>query len=85
MDIEKKTVVEVLPNTLIIHLQRIIFDMDTFMNRKLNSRVEFPQILNMRGYMKDEVLKADKARIDLAKYARRQHQSQDPVQRVPAR
>jgi len=30
VDIEKKTVVEKLPNTLIIHLQRIIFDMDTF-------------------------------------------------------
>ena len=42
VDIEKKTVVEVLPNTLILHLQRIIFDMDTFMNRKLNTRVEFP-------------------------------------------
>jgi ubiquitin carboxyl-terminal hydrolase 34 len=49
VDIEKKTVVEVLPNTLILHLQRMIFDMDTFMNKKLNTRVEFPQVLNMRG------------------------------------
>ena len=48
--------------------------MDTFMNRKLNSRVEFPQVLNMRGYMKDEVLKADKERIDRAKHAQRQQQ-----------
>jgi 2-oxo-4-hydroxy-4-carboxy--5-ureidoimidazoline (OHCU) decarboxylase len=60
-------VVERLPNTLIIHLQRIIFDMDTFMNKKLNSRIEFPNVLNMRPYMKDEVLKADKERLDKAK------------------
>jgi 2-oxo-4-hydroxy-4-carboxy--5-ureidoimidazoline (OHCU) decarboxylase len=85
VDIEKKTVVEVLPNTLIIRLQRIIFDMDTFMNRKLNTRVELPQVLNMRGYMKDEVLKAEKERIDRAKRAQRQQQRQEAEQRVPAR
>lgn len=41
--------------------------MDTFMNKKLNSRIEFPNVLNMRPYMKDEVLKADKERLDKAK------------------
>ncbi len=53
VDIEKKTVVDKLPNTLIIHLQRIIFDMDTFMNKKLNNRIEFPNVLNMKAFMKD--------------------------------
>jgi hypothetical protein len=60
-------VVEKLPNTLIFHLQRIVFDMDSFVNKKLNTRVEFPNILNMRPYMKDEVLKGDKEKIEAAK------------------
>jgi ubiquitin C-terminal hydrolase len=72
VEIEKKVVVEKLPNTLIIHLQRIIFDMDTFLNKKLNSRIEFPNVLNMHSYMKDEVLKADKERIEKGKKEARQ-------------
>ncbi len=59
--------VEKLPNMLIFHLQRIVFDMDSFVNKKLNTRVEFPNVLNMRPYMKDEVLKGDKEKIEKAK------------------
>lgn len=59
VDVEKKLVVSKLPNMLIIHLQRIVFDMDTFMNTKLNSRIEFPNVLNMQPYMLGEVLKQD--------------------------
>ena len=36
-DITKKLCLSVLPNVLIIHLQRIVFDMDTFENKKINS------------------------------------------------
>ena len=50
--------------------------MDTCMNKKLNSRVEFPNVLNMRAYMKDEVLKADKERIEKAKKAQLLQQRQ---------
>ncbi len=39
-----------LPNVLIIHLQRIIFNYDTFMNEKINSRLEFPKKLNLKQY-----------------------------------
>jgi ubiquitin carboxyl-terminal hydrolase 34 len=56
-DVEKKIVIDKLPNTLILHLQRIVFDFDTFTNKKLNSRVEFPNVLNMKPYMMNEVLK----------------------------
>ena len=48
VDITKKTVVKQLPNTLIVHLNRIVFDMDTLRNVKVNDRFEFPNTLNMR-------------------------------------
>lgn len=37
------------------------------MNKKLNDRVEFPNILNMKPYMKNEVLKQEKEAIDKAR------------------
>lgn len=72
-DVERKTVLHKLPNMLIVHLQRIIFDMDTFMNKKLNSRIEFPNVLNLKPYMMDEVLKEDK---EVLKKARKQATAQ---------
>ena len=42
VEITKKVVVKRLPNTLIVHLNRIIFDMDTLRNVKVNDRFEFP-------------------------------------------
>jgi len=64
VNIERKTVLHKLPNMLFIHLQRIVFDMDTFLNKKLNNRIEFPNVLNVQPYMKSEVLKQDKELID---------------------
>jgi uncharacterized UBP type Zn finger protein len=64
---DRKIVLKTLPNTLILHLQRIQMDLETFMNKKLNDRVEFPNTLNMRPYMKDEVLKQEKEAIDKAR------------------
>lgn len=57
---ERKTVLEKLPNVLIVHLQRIIFDFETMMNSKLNSKVEFPNVLNLKKYMISEVMKQEK-------------------------
>lgn len=45
---------------LIVHLTRIVFDFDTLMNQKLNSRVEFPNVLNLKPYMMGEVMKQEK-------------------------
>jgi Ubiquitin carboxyl-terminal hydrolase len=56
-----------LPNMLFLHLSRIQMDMETFMNKKLNDRIEFPNTLNMRPYMKNEVLKQEKEAIEKAK------------------
>lgn len=38
------------PNVLFVHLQRIVFSFDTFLNEKINTKLEFPQILNLRPY-----------------------------------
>jgi hypothetical protein len=39
-----------MPNVLIVHLQRIVFSFDTFMNDKINSRFEFPQVMDLKDY-----------------------------------
>ena len=60
VELEKKITIKELPNTLIIHLQRIVFDFDTFRNQKLNDRVEFPQVLDMKEFTTDAILEKDK-------------------------
>ena len=59
VELEKKVTIEKVPNTLIVHLQRIIFDFDTLRNQKLNDRVEFPNILNLKEYTSGEIMKKD--------------------------
>ncbi|EAS02785.2 ubiquitin carboxy-terminal hydrolase (macronuclear) [Tetrahymena thermophila SB210] len=39
-----------LPNILIIQLQRIVFDLDTFVNKKINTKLEFPHNLDLKEY-----------------------------------
>lgn len=39
-----------LPNVLILHLQRIVFDFNTYLNTKLTNRFEFPMILDLAKY-----------------------------------
>ena len=43
VSIEKKLAIKRLPNTLIVHLQRIIFDLDSMRNVKLNDKLEFSE------------------------------------------
>lgn len=57
VDIEKKTAISKLPNTLFIHLNRIVFDFDKMGNVKLNDRLEFPNLLNLQEFTLSEVLK----------------------------
>lgn len=47
------------PNVLIVHLERIIFNFDTFQNDKINTRFEFPNILNLKDYSFKEVMKKE--------------------------
>ena len=41
-----------MPNVLVVHLQRIMQDYSTwpFTNEKINSRLEFPPILDLNKY-----------------------------------
>ena len=50
VDVVKRTSLHELPNVLIVHLQRIIFNFDTMMNEKINSRLEFPQEFDMEPF-----------------------------------
>jgi ubiquitin C-terminal hydrolase len=60
VDLEKRLTIDKLPNTLIIHLQRITFDLDCLKNVKLNDRVEFPNVLNLKDFSSEEILKLEK-------------------------
>jgi hypothetical protein len=57
VDIVKTQAIKQLPNTLIVHLTRIYFDMDKMGNIKLNDRFEFPNTLNLQEFMLPQVLK----------------------------
>jgi ubiquitin carboxyl-terminal hydrolase 34 len=52
VDIVKHTLLKDLPNVLVIHLQRIVFNFDTFGNEKINSRLEFPTLLDLKKFTK---------------------------------
>jgi ubiquitin carboxyl-terminal hydrolase 34 len=53
--IEKKTAIKNLPNTMIVHLNRITFDIESMRNIKINDKLEFPNVLNVKKYMVEEV------------------------------
>lgn len=50
VDVEKKTVISKAPKILLIHLQRIDFNLDTFVNEKLSTKHSFPQEFNLFPY-----------------------------------
>ena len=39
-----------MPNVLIVHLNRIVFDLNTFMLKKVVSKFEFPKILSLEQF-----------------------------------
>ena len=59
VDISKRILISQAPNVLIVHLQRIIFNFDTFRNDKINSFFEFPQLLDLKPYSFYEVMKKE--------------------------
>ena len=56
VDISKRILLSQTPNVLIVHLQRIIFNFDTFRNDKINSFFEFPTHLDLKPYSFYEVM-----------------------------
>ncbi len=52
-DALKRTVLKTLPSTLILHLKRFSFDLDTMRKVKVNDYCEFPNRLNVFPYTKE--------------------------------
>lgn len=50
VNLTRKTHIERLPSYLIVHLQRIVFDFDSYANKKINSQLDFPTQLNVYPY-----------------------------------
>lgn len=59
VDISKRVLLSSAPNVLIVHLQRIIFNFDTFRNDKINTFFEFPYHLDLNPYSFYEVMKKE--------------------------
>lgn len=57
VELNKKSAIRRLPNTLICHLNRIVFDFDSLRNVKLNDKFEFPNVLNVQEFMLPNVMR----------------------------
>ena len=55
--ITKRNSIGCLPNTLIVHLQRITYDFEYDRNKKINSRLEFPREISLKQYTIEEILR----------------------------
>jgi ubiquitin carboxyl-terminal hydrolase 34 len=60
--ITKRNVLSDLPNTLIVHLQRIFYNYEIDRNEKINSRLEFPKVLNLKNYTIEEMARKNAAK-----------------------
>ena len=60
VDVSKRMLISQTPNVLIVHLQRLVFNFDTFKNDKLNNYFEFPHQLDLKPYSFYEVMKKEK-------------------------
>ena len=54
-DITKKTLLKETPNVMFIHLQRIVFDFDRYMNTKIHTHLEFPEQLNIEPFIQEGI------------------------------
>ena len=52
-DITKRFCLSKLPNVLILHLQRIVFNLDSLANEKINSRLEFPFEMALKEFTEE--------------------------------
>lgn len=53
VDVDKKTRISKTPKILIIHLQRIVFNLDTFIEEKISNKHSFPHDFNLHQYTLD--------------------------------
>lgn len=60
--ITKRNVLAELPNVLIVHLQRIFYNYEIDRNEKINSKLEFPKLLNLKNYTMEELTRRGAAK-----------------------
>lgn len=72
-DTLRRTLLKRLPNYLLIALQRIVFDMDFFANRKLHSRLEFSSSLDLEPFTHEGVQLREKGQRQAASEQDRRH------------
>ena len=77
VELVKRTCLHQLPNVLIIHLQRLIYNFDTQTNEKINSRLEFPKELSLEPYTVEGVESRD-ALLNSSGKEEEETKSQDP-------
>ena len=56
--ITKRNSLAELPNVLICHLQRIFYNYEIDRNEKINSKLEFPRVLNLKPYTTEDIMKS---------------------------
>lgn len=66
VDVSKKTRISKPPKILILHLQRIVFNLDTFIEEKISNKHSFPHDFNLHQYTLDyyERKEANEAEIE---------------------
>lgn len=62
VSLTKKNSLSDLPNVLFVHLKRLFFNYETERNEKINSRLEFPRILNLKDYCIEEITRKSAAK-----------------------
>ena len=58
-DMNKRTVLHELKNSIIFHLKRFELNFQTFQNEKLNDRFEFPFVIDLEPFTKEGVARRD--------------------------
>lgn len=62
VDVEKRSCIHSLPQTMIVHLKRFVFNYDTFLQEKLNSEFKFPTRMNFEPYTAEGLARREAAK-----------------------
>lgn len=63
----KRNILSDIPSIMFIHLRRIVFNYDMFVNMKIHTRLQFPDQLNIQPYTKEGVQLREKLGLEYMK------------------
>ena len=66
VDVTKRTRISKIPKVLIIHLQRIVINYETFINEKISSKHQFPHDFNLHQYTLDYFERTENGESEIA-------------------